>query len=139
MIVAINATAKEIADSGADFQWPKVTCEKCSRVMWSHGFVSRYFEGLIESIRMKRCRCPGCGTIVVFRPEAFWPFLRSSIVSIYQQLLHRISYGNWPKGFSRQRGGYWMGKLAVALKMNNSLDPVKFLKDRFEKKISFFV
>ena len=139
MIIAINATAKKIAESGDSFQWPNVNCEKCSRVMWSHGFVSRYFEGISKAIRIKRCRCPSCGSLAVFRPIEFLPFFRSSIATIYSELSARLNSGCWSKGFSRQRGGYWMAKLAVALKLRGVVDPVRFLRERLEKNISFFV
>lgn len=139
MIVAITATALDLTNLGSSFKWPGHTCEKCSRKMWGHGFVDRYFEGLSYSIRIKRLICPHCGMVVVFRPREFWPRFRSSIGAIYSALIMRLQSGFWPVGFKRQRGWHWLSRLMRAVLMAGVHDPVEFLRQRQCKEIHLFV
>lgn len=139
MVVAINATVLDLANFDKFFKWPELTCEKCSRKMWGHGFVSRYFEGVSHLIRIKRLICPDCGMVVVFRPREFWPRFRSSIEEIYDALITRLQSGFWPVGFKRQRGWHWLASLMRAVLMAGARNPVEFLKQRFSKEIQFFV
>lgn len=141
MIVAIAATIHEIAELGESFKWPDGHCEKCSRKMWGHGFVGRYFDGVAGLVRIKRLICPGCGVVVTFRPQQFYSRFRSSIVEIYEALTARLKTGFWPegKGFKRQRGWYWLKKLMSTVLMNSHPEPSQFLNDRFAKEVQFFV
>ncbi len=140
MIVAIAATAHEITELGESFKWPQGHCEKCSRKMWGHGFVGRYFEGVLGLVRIKRLICPVCGVVVIFRPQQFYPRFRSSIVEIYESLTVRLTTGFWPGGdFKRQRGWYWLKKLISTVLMNVHPEPAAFLHDRFVKEVHFFV
>ena len=139
MIVAITATALDLSNLGSTFKWPEHICEKCSCKMWGHGFVDRYFEGILNSIRIKRLICHSCGMVVVFRPREFWPRFRSSIEAIYAALLVRLQSGFWPAGFKRQRGWHWLSRLMTAVLMAGVRDPVEFLKHRQCKEIHFFV
>ena len=139
MIVAITATIQEIAELGEFFKWPSCHCEKCSRKMWGHGFVGRYFEGVVQVVRIKRLICPNCRVVVTFRPQQFYARFRSSIVEIYDCLVSRFTTGFWPDGFKRQRGWYWIKKLISTVLINGHPDPIVFLQERFNKKIHFFV
>jgi hypothetical protein len=138
MVVAIDATVQEIAEFGESFNWPACHCEKCSRNMWGHGFVGRYFEGYSRLIRIKRLICPGCGVVVVFRPKGFWARLRSPITEIFRVLTTRLASGFWPFGFIRQRGWSWLKKLMTAVVMSGKSNPLEFLKERFHKEVYFF-
>lgn len=139
MIVAITATTLDLANLGSSFKWPEHICEKCSRQMWGHGFVDRYFECLSHSIRIKRLICPSCGMVVIFRPIEFWPRFRSSIEVIYTALILRLQSGFWPVGFKRQRGWHWLSRLMRAVLMAGAGDPVEFLMQRQHKMVHFFV
>lgn len=139
MIVALNATANEISESGRKFNWPEHSCEKCSRKMWGHGYVSRYFDGITDPIPIKRLICAGCGMVVIFRPSTHWARFRSSIKSIYEILCFRLKDCFWPPGFRRQRGGYWLTKLIAVVLMNGVTSTLEFLEDRYCRGICFFV
>lgn len=139
MIVALNATANDLANSAGNFKWPELDCEKCSCRMWGHGFVGRYFACLAMVVMIKRLICPCCGMVVIFRPREYWARFRSSVDEIYLALKGRIETGFWPMGFKRQRGWHWLKKFMVAVRMNEQKDPVQFLNLRFEKKVHFFV
>lgn len=139
MIVVLNATIQEVANLGESFKWPSCQCEKCSRKMWGHGFVGRYFEGISDLVRIKRLICPDCGVVVTFRPQQFYSRFRSSIIEIFEALNTRLETGFWPDGFKRQRGWYWIKKLMSTVLMNGCPEPVAFLHERFIKGIHFFV
>jgi hypothetical protein len=107
--------------------------------MWGHGFVCRYFEGFALGVRIKRLLCPGCGMVVCFRPQDFFPKFQSSIADIYNALKSRLGTGFWPYGFKRQRGWYWLKLLMKTVVMNAQTDPVQFLSERLAKGVHFFV
>src|ERR1700678_4309573 len=107
MISYRKITLEELAKNGKNHKWDEFHCDKCERNMWGHGFVSRYFSSLSESVFLKRYRCPKCWVVVTMRPEGYWPRIRSSIVSIFKNLIFRIKECYWPPGFPRQRGGHW--------------------------------
>jgi hypothetical protein len=139
MVVAITATSLDLANLGSSFKWPEHVCEKCSRKMWGHGFVDRYFESILHSIRIKRLICPSCGMVVVFRPSEYWPRFRSSILAIYVALIVRLRSGFWPVGFKRQRGRHWLSRLMTSILMAGAVNPVEFLRQRQRKRVHFFV
>jgi len=139
MIVFFAKTAFEISKFAANFKWPDCNCEKCSRKMWGHGFVARYFESLNDSIKIKRLRCPVCGMVITFRPAEYYPAFRSKITSIYDAMSNRLKSGFWPTGFSRQRGWYWLKLFKASLFMSGASDAIDFLENRFLKEVHFFV
>lgn len=139
MIVFLTKTVFEISKLATTFKWPDCTCEKCSRKMWGHGFVARYFESMNNSVRIKRLRCPICGMVITFRPAEYYPVFRSEIKSIYEALLGRLKTGFWPGGFPRQRGWYWLKLFKASILMSDASDAVEFLENRFLKDIHFFV
>lgn len=138
MIVALSATIQEISDQGEHFNWPVLDCEKCSYRMWGHGFVVRYFEGISSGLRIKRLICHGCGMVVVFRPKGFFARFRSLVSEIYSTLCFRLRSGHWPKGFSRQRGWYWLRCLMSAVVFAGNPSPLLFLEDRLSREVHFF-
>lgn len=139
MIVFLTKTAFEISKFTPDFKWPDCQCEKCSKKMWGHGFVSRFFESLNVSVRIKRLRCPVCGIVITFRPAEYYSAFRSETKSIFEALDARLKSGFWPVGFPRQRGWYWLKLFKVSLLMAGVSDAVNFLGDRFSKEVHFFI
>ena len=139
MIVFFAKTVFEISKFTTTFKWPDCNCEKCSRKMWGHGFVVRYFESINESVKIKRLRCPVCGMVIIFRPAEYYPAFRSPIINIYEALMTRLRTGFWPIGFPRQRGWYWLKLFKKSLLMGGVSDAVGFLEDRFSKEVHFFV
>lgn len=139
MIVFFAKTVFEISKFETTFKWPDCNCEKCSRKMWGHGFVVRYFESINSSVRIKRLRCPECGMVITFRPSEYYRKFRSEITNIFDTLTSRLSSGFWPEGFPRQRGWYWLMLFNKSLLINGIADAIAFLKHRFSKKVHFFV
>ncbi len=139
MIVFFSKTVFEISKFDLSFKWPDCNCEKCSRKMWGHGFVVRYFESIDNIVRIKRLRCPDCGIVITFRPSEYYPKFRSEITRIYDALIERLSFGFWPEGFPRQRGWYWLKLFKKSLLIDGAGDAIEFLKNRFSKKVHFFV
>jgi hypothetical protein len=138
MILITKITVEELAKNGKNHKWDKFHCEECHRFMWGHGFVFRYFSSISDSVYLKRYRCPQCLVVVTVRPEGYWPFIRSSISTIYSILNARILNGFWPEGFPRQRGGHWLKRFAENAKMNCQENLLNFLQYCFEKQLRFF-
>ena len=138
MISYRKITLEELSKNGKNYKWDKFHCDKCERNMWGHGFVGRYFSSISEAIFLKRYRCPNCSTVVTIRPEGYWPYIRSSIDLIFQALRSRIRDGFWLVGFSRQRGGHWLGRFTDHAKMSCENNLLFFLQFCFEKGIRFF-
>lgn len=106
--------------------------------MWGHGFVTRYFDSIDGLVYLKRYRCPECRSVVVVRPDGYWPMIRSSIRGIFDNLLARISTGSWPIRFPRQRGGHWLKRFANHAKMSGEVNLEIFLNFCFTKDLRFF-
>jgi hypothetical protein len=138
MISYRKITLEELAKNGKNHKWDKFHCDKCERPMWGHGFVGRYFSLLSEIVFLKRYRCPKCSVVVTIRPEGYWPYIRSSIVLIFNNLSFRIKECCWPPGFPRQRGGHWLGRLVSKAKMWGESNLFLFLRRCFEKELHFF-
>ncbi len=138
MILNYKITVEELSKAGKNHKWERHFCENCSRFMWGHGFVTRYFEGIEDSVYLKRYRCPKCTTVATTRPEGHWPIIRSSARCIFDTLLTRISTGAWPLSFLRQRGGHWLKRFVNHAKMSGETNLDSFLKFCFQKNLHFF-
>jgi hypothetical protein len=64
MILYYKITIKKLSEEGKNFKWGSCDCIKCNRKMWGHGYVTRYFSGIPDSVYLKRYRCPGCRSVV---------------------------------------------------------------------------
>ena len=138
MILNYKITVEELSKAGKNHKWERHFCEKCSCFMWGHGFVTRYFDSLPEAVYLKRYRCPKCSTVVITRPEGYWPKIRSSISVIFLILLTKISSRSWPFSFSRQRGGHWLKRFVNHAKMCGETNLEIFLNFCFQKSLRFF-
>jgi len=138
MIFYTKITLRKISEEGKNHKWGTCICIKCNRKMWGHGFVTRYFSVILNSIYVKRYRCPDCRSVVSTRPEGHWPHIRSSIVFIYHALHSRISTGQWPPDIPRQRRGHWLRRFSIKARMFTQTNLVSFLDRCFEKELHFF-
>ena len=138
MILSYKITAEELSNAGKNHKWERHFCDTCSRFMWGHGFVTRYFDSIDGPIYLKRYRCPGCRSVVTSRQDGYWPLIRSSIRGIFDNLLTRISTGAWPKLFPRQRGGHWLKRFVNHAKMSGTVNLKIFLNFCFTKDLRFF-
>ena len=136
MILSTKITIEELSKNSRHFKWDKYFCDKCHRYMWGHGYCLRYFSDILESVYLKRYRCPGCRKVVTIRPEGYWKYLRSSIRAIYEALRVRLT-GFWPLGFPRQRGGHWLLRFGRLAQMENQECLPTFLEHCFSKQIHF--
>jgi hypothetical protein len=137
MILSYKITLGELSKFGKDYKWEQHFCEACARPMWGHGYVSRYFAVLLNSVFLKRYRCPQCKMVVTVRPSGYWPFVRSEIPNIYETLKCRLCTGRWPDQFPRQRGGHWLLKLVRFSQMELQSNLIAFLEHCFRKQIQF--
>lgn len=81
--------------------------------MWSHGFVSRYFDEFPESLWMRRWRCPECRAVHTARPLEYWRGFWASASTIVASLWSRIEEHRWLASHSRQRQEYWWRGLEI--------------------------
>ena len=138
MILSYKITVEELSKAGKNHNWERHFCENCSCFMWGHGFVTRYFQSIAGYVYLKRYRCPKCTSVATTRPVGYWPIIRSSIRSIFNTLLTRISTGAWPMSFPRQRGGHWLKRFVNHAKMSGETNLVTFLNFCFQKSLRFF-
>lgn len=109
MIHYVKDNLKDIERLGRDYPWEKPeVCPDCNKHhLWGHGYRDTLFEGFDRPLPMKRCRCPLCRCILIFRPEGYFPRIQTKITKIRASLSKRIQSGFWPKGIS-ERGRYWL-------------------------------
>lgn len=138
MILKNKITLEELSINQKNHKWEKLSCSKCNRFMWGHGFTTRCFFALSSIVYLKKYRCPGCSAVVTMRPEGYWPYFQSTIKFIYESLKVRIETRYWPSGFSRQRGGHWLRRFTNYAQMENQINLKSFLDFCFLKNISFF-
>ncbi len=138
MILFNKITIESLAHLAKEYKWETLRCA-CGRSMWGHGYVLRYFSDMNEGLYFKRYRCPDCRTVITTRPDSYWSYLRSSIKTMYEVLMVRLRTHFWPRGFPRQRGGYWLRNLVQAAKMDNKTDLSEHLKMCFEKGLNFLI
>lgn len=135
MILFVKITPLLLLEAGKNHKWENCYCEKCKRNMWGHGFVSRYFSEHSEAVFLKRYRCPECSVVVTTRPESYWKFIRSSISSVLQALLFKISNHKWPWNITRQRGGQWLKRFSKLARMENKGDLRSFVQECIHKQL----
>ena len=109
MLINIKVCIKEILEKGKRFPWKKPDlCPSCNdTVLWGHGFVLNYFEGLNQGIYLKRYRCPCCGTVIKLKPLGYFKNYQVSIKTIYSSLKSQIINKTYLPGMSRNRQYFW--------------------------------
>jgi hypothetical protein len=109
LILPLSASVPEILGQGKRYPWPRPHhCPRCGGLrLWGHGYVSRYFDDLTESVWMKRWRCPDCGAVHTCRPRTHWRRFLAPIAVIVSSLIGKLGTSPWGKDVSRQRQQYW--------------------------------
>jgi len=135
MIVNIKVKLKELSKQGKSYCWSSMDCPRCNRRMWGHGYVSRYFEGFIEALWLKRFMCASCGCVVTVRPVEYWRRYQTAINSIFDILLYRVRHFKWPPVITRQRAGHWLSRLlrkakACLLMKDSLIETVEFFQQK---------
>src|SRR3990167_2221002 len=68
MVLSTTISLEQLFREGREFKWEKPNgCPKCKKLLWGHGFSSRYFNGFSELFWIKRYRCSNrdCKTVIV--------------------------------------------------------------------------
>lgn len=112
LLLRVDVCVKKIFEVGKQFPWPRPPdCPRCHGRIWGHGFVPAYFDGFADVLFLRRYRCPDCKLTLRLRPLSHWPRFQASIATIFHCLTHRLRFGRWPAGLSRQRQGHWLRSL----------------------------
>lgn len=75
--------------------------------MWGHGFVERYFDGVVDAVWVKRWRCPDCRAVHTMRPRSHWRGFWATAAVVATVLGRKLAGQGWLRDFSRQRQQYW--------------------------------
>jgi len=110
MVIFISVNFKRLLKQERDYQWPRPElCPSCKEsILWGHGFVMAYFDGLSGGVYLRRYRCPQCGCVIRLRPEGYFKRFQAAIVDILSSLTCRITTGRYVKWISRSRQRHWL-------------------------------
>lgn len=132
LILYFPADVKTLFKEGKNYQWQRPKeCPKCKgKRLWSHGFTSRYFEGFIKALWVKKYRCPDCKSVHTCRPEGFFKKFIYSINTISSCLKSKIEDYLWSKKIAYQNQQYWYKGLRFqsSRKFNVKVSTVAFFK-----------
>jgi hypothetical protein len=133
LILHFSVAVKALFMMGKEYPWPTPEkCPVCSGTrLWGHGFVTRYFEGFMKALWIKRFRCPDCLAVHTCRPLGFLKGIRYGIEVICSCLRGKIEEDRWRGCVSRQNQQYWYRCLGMwASRQANVIKPVlSHLKD----------
>ena len=109
MIIHTSVDLSELFRLGKKYSWTRPThCPKCFGIrLWSHGYASRYFDGYIDALFVKRYRCPDCISIHTCRPKSHPKFIQASRFSVFISLLLKITFSCWHTGICSSRQRQW--------------------------------
>ena len=79
--------------------------------LWGHGYVARDFEGITESVWLKRFRCPDCKGVHTCRPAGYLRSVRYPASLVALCLAQKIVHGRWMRCLCRQLQQYWYKSL----------------------------
>jgi len=140
LILQISVSIKEIfqLEKGRGFPWPRPErCPRCGHVrLWGHGFVSAYFDEVVERCWLKRYRCPLCRLIFRLRPAGYFSRFQASIETIRQSIAYRFYHHFWPPGSPRQRQGHWFRSLFKKAKVYLGLSRLEGIMEIFDELVS---
>lgn len=121
VVLHVTVDVKRLFELGPLYPWPRPPhCLCCNSVrVWGHGYVTRYFEGFIYPLWVRRLRCPDCSTVYTLRPDLFYRGFRYSLKVILASLTARIE-GRRLTSIPRQNQQYWFKGLKFqALRLKN--------------------
>ena len=107
MVLHVTVDVKRLFELGR--LYPRlVRCCSCNSVrVWGHGYVTRYFEGFIYPLWIRRFRCPYCGAVCTLRPDSFVKGFRCALETILSSLVKRITDHRFQSSIPRQVQQYW--------------------------------
>lgn len=109
LILHLAVDVKSLWALGKAYPWPVVReCPACGgRRLWSHGYVTRYFEGFADIFWVKRYRCPECSSVHTSRPSGFLRGIRYCAGVVVSSLVSKVNNGFWVSSVVRQVQQYW--------------------------------
>lgn len=113
LLLYVAIDVKALSEAGPRYQWSKPSrCPKCLGLrLWGHGYVARYFEGIAESVWLKRFRCPDCKAVHTCRPDGYLRSIRHPASIVALCLAQKILHGRWMRCLCRQLQQYWYRSL----------------------------
>ena len=141
MIISQNLCLEQVASQKKAYRWVRPNCPKCNHPCTGHGFVFRYFSGLIEALIIKRWRCKFCRIVITIRPNHYWRRYHDTIANIYSALRQRLTTHKWPPWASRQKGGHWLKSFlrSKSIIFGETKDLIKTLEHFEQKSLAIFV
>ena len=96
LILYLALKIKSVFEQGKGYAWPRLPeCPECGGKLWSHGYVTRYFEEEPGTVWMKRCRCCSCGAVHTLRPMGYYRRFQVLIAEMIRCLQVRIRTGKF--------------------------------------------
>jgi len=118
MILFVDVILKQIHKQKKAYPWNRPeSCPDCDHDrVWSHGYVSRLFDGFRLGLFIKCFRCPKCGCVITLRPKTHFTRVQATIEKIRFSISHRLKTGRWPPGGSPSRKRHWLKNLRHKIK-----------------------
>lgn len=110
MLISSSVDLNELFSLGKEYPWPRPgLCPVCAgQRLWSHGYVSRNFDGFDKVLWVKRYRCPDCLSVHTCRPAGYMPFAQASVFVVFLSIVFRICTGAWWTDLCRIRQRHWL-------------------------------
>lgn len=105
----------------------------CTKPVWGHGWVGRYFAAFADAVRIQRFRCPSCRAVITPRPPGYWPRFQTPASEIATVLTERLAMRRWPTPGARQRTGHWLRRLVAFAAFEAPGEDPRLLLERFSR------
>ena len=124
MLIHVSVDLGELFRLGKKYPWVRpVHCPKCCGIrLWSHGFVTRYFDDFEHAVWIKRYRCPDCSSVHTLRPSGYRGFTQASNAVVLLSLLIKIIFGCYPSGICTRRQRYWFNRFKQEICCQKNVD-----------------
>lgn len=132
LILYVSVDLSELVRLKQDYRWPRpkrcLQCRACG--VWGHGYVGRCFDGVVETLAVKRWRCPNCRAVYTMRPCSHWRGFLAETQIIRTSLEEKHNHDRWTSAVSRQRQQYWWRGLRRQQVLEGELRDLSGLFDR---------
>ena len=118
MLVHTDVPLALVVKDGKDFNWNRPSCNCGGEKVWGHGYVARFFAGIVAAVLLKRYRCPNCRRVFIMMPEGYAPRYQTPARVMCDALASRLMHRGWPRGLPRQRGWHWLRKFLAICRMD---------------------
>lgn len=120
LILYLSVDFTELQTHEKGYRWPRPKqCLRCKgNRIWGHGYVRRFFDGVADTLWMKRWRCPECGTVYTVRPFSHWRGFWADRETILSSLTVKESENRWLEHLCRERQQYWWRGFNIQRRFN---------------------